>query len=100
LGAFGDEALEPLQEALENDALPDQAAVLGLEAIGGPAVESLLGALEHKRLPSRRAAANALVRLYMGGGLDEREQKLILEQQDIIAVYAAVFVVDALEEEE
>ncbi|UCC53597.1 MAG: HEAT repeat domain-containing protein, partial [Anaerolineaceae bacterium] len=103
LGRFGEEALEPLQEALEDDGLPDQAAILGLEEVGGPAVEILLSALGHKRLPARRAAANALVRLYVGDELGEREQQLILDQEEIVALYADAVVggdVERVEEEE
>jgi len=100
LGAFGEQSLSALQEALENDSLPDQAAVRGLELIGGPAVDSLIQALAHPRLPTRRAAANALVRLYISGDLEDPQMTRIVEVDELIASYAKVEIVYDSEDEQ
>jgi HEAT repeat protein len=96
LGLFGDKALPPLAEALEAERFPDQAAVRGLEKLGGIAVPTLIAALESPRLPARRAAANALLRLYLAGSLDENYVKMIDEQKITLAAYAHQDLLDGM----
>jgi len=96
LGNFGKRSLPPLQEALGDNRLSDQAALQALGMIGLPALPLLLEGLEHDRLPARRAAADALLNLLATGSLPDEDQQQILQFRKELTFYGEPALVDVL----